>query len=194
MFDWHIILGVTSGVMALGAIIPYIKDILYGTTRPNIFSYVLWALIVGISILAQISSGYSWSVFLLIGDLLGILIVTALCLCGYGYRKYGKVEMLCTFLAVLAIVSWQATSEPLYAIIFAILADLLTAVPTVIKTYKDPWSEIPYTWFIVATASALGIVSSTIFDLPNLLFPASTLVINGAVAALAFFGRKKCHL
>ncbi|MBX4189608.1 hypothetical protein KW785_03405 [Candidatus Parcubacteria bacterium] len=190
MFNWHMALGILAGVIPFLAIIPYVKDILHGTTRPNVVSYSLWVFLLIISIWAQVSAGTSWSIIFLIGDLVGTSSVVALCLFGYGYGKYGRVEWICTALAILAVVSWQATHEPVLAIIFAIIADLMAAVPTVVKAYKDPWSEIPTAWFMIAAAALLGIASSTIFDLPNLLFPTYLFLINGTVGVLAFFGRR----
>jgi hypothetical protein len=93
-------------------------------------------------------------------------------------------------LAIAAVVSWQLTKQPLLAIIFAIVADMMAAIPTVVKAYKDPQSEIPTAWFMVAFAALLSLISSTILDLPNLLFPAYLLLVNGLVGTLAFFGRR----
>jgi hypothetical protein len=191
MLDWHLVVGIIAGLLGFGAIIPYIRDMIHGTTRPNVVSYGLWVLLISISVLAQIDSGTSWSIVFLIGDLIGTTIVTILCLVGFGYGKYGKIEWICTALAIVAIVSWQITNEPLLAIGFAIVADLLAAVPTVIKTYRDPWSEIPTTWFMIATAALLSIISTTIFDPANLLFPAYLFLINATTGTLAFIGRRR---
>ncbi len=188
--DWHSVLGIIGGVLALLAIAPYIKDILHGTTRPNIISYGLWALLLAISAWAQISAGTSWSVALLIGDFIGTSAIVVLCLMGYGYSKYGWVEWTCLSLAIIAIVSWQVTNEPLLAIIFAVVADAMAAIPTIIKAYRDPWSELPITWIIIAVAALLGIFSTTIFNTVNLLFPAYLLLVNGLTGVVAFLGRR----
>jgi hypothetical protein len=189
MFNWHPILATAAGLLAFSSIIPYTKDILHGTTRPNVVTYSLWALLNFITILAQASAGASWSIILLFGDLFAMSIVIVLCLLGHGYKKYGKIEWICTALFVAAIISWQTTNEPLLAIVFAVIADLIAAIPTVVKTYRDPKSEIAGPWFIVAVSAMLGIASTTIFDLPNLLFPFNILLINLIVGTLAL--RKK---
>jgi hypothetical protein len=185
MINWHLTLGIVAGIIAFASIIPYVKDILHGTTRPNIVSYGLWALLLSIGMLGQISSGASWSIIFLLGDLLAVLAVITLCLMGYGYGKYGKLEWTCVVLAIIAIVSWQITDRPLLAIIFALIADMLAAIPTIVKTYYDPRSELPLGWFMVAFGGVLGIASNTIFDLPNLLFPVYVVLINGTVGVLA---------
>jgi hypothetical protein len=189
-FNWHLIAGILGGLMAFLSIIPYAKDILHGTTRPNIVSNILWFLIIIIYAFAQISSGASWSLLLIMGDLLGVLSVVIFCIAGYGYKKYSWVEYSCFILGLAAIVLWQVTSHPIWAICFAAAADFIAGVPVIVKTYRDPWSEHPFPWLIVFVGSILGILSTTIWDVPNLLLPFDILFINGLVALLAFFGRR----
>ncbi len=190
MFDWHLIIGIVSGIIAMLAIIPYVKDILHGTTRPNIFSWSLWAALLLISLLAQLSAGASWSIIFLVGDLIGTSIVLVLAIIGYGYGKYGWIEWICLALAVIAIISWLITSQPLLAIFFALLADLMASVPTIVKSFKDPWSEDPPQFLLIAFASLLGIISTTIFDPANLAFPLYLLFVNGTIGITALVGRK----
>ena len=189
-FDWHSILGSIAGLIAMLAVIPYIKDIIHGTTRPNIFSWALWVLLLGISLLAQVSAGASWSALMILGDIVGTSTVLMLCLWGYSYGKYGRVEWVCTILALVAIALWQLAHEPVLAIACAIIADLMAAVPTLIKAYKDPWSEAPMQFFIISFASLLALFSSTLLDAANLLFPAYLLLLNGSIGLLAYFGRR----
>lgn len=191
MLDWHLILGIVAGVLSFSAIIPYTISIVRGDTRPNIVSYCIWAILLIISISAQITAGASWSILLLIGDLSGVLLVVTLCLRGFGYKKYGRIEFVCTMLAILAIVLWQITNLPLLAIECAVVADQMAGIPTIAKTYRDPWSEIPYTWLMVAGAAALSIASTTIFNLENLIFPASVFVTNFSVGMIALTRRRK---
>ena len=190
VYDWHTVLGIVAGLIALFAVVPYISDILHGTTRPNIFSFALWELLLLISALAQISAGASWSILFMVGDLVGTGLIVILCLFGYGYGKYGRLELACTALAIIAIAAWQLTQQPVLAIVFAVLADALAAVPTIVKTYKDPWSEAPAQWLLIAFATLLAITSSTIFDFANLLFPAYLFLVNGTIGSLSFFGRR----
>jgi hypothetical protein len=143
-----------------------------------------------ISIVAQINAGASWSVILLIGDFIGTSSIVVFCLIGYGYGKYSWIEWTCLTLAVLAVISWQATQQPILAIAFAVIADAMAAVPTLAKASRDPWSEHPTMWLILALGALLSILSTTIFNLPNLLFPGYLLVVNGSIGVVALVGRK----
>ncbi len=185
MYDWHQILGTIGGLFAFFSIVPYIKDILYGTTRPNVVSYVLWCILLSISVLAQHSSGASWTILLPMGDLAAALVVVCFCFVGYGYKKYGPIEIICFILAIVAITLWQLTDNPLLAIIFALIADILAGIPTIVKTYRDPKSELALGWFMVAFGASLSLISNTIFDLPNLLFPVWIFIVNLTIGILA---------
>lgn len=186
MFDWHLALGIVSGLLATVAIVPYVRDILHGTTRPNVVSWSLWVVLLAIAALAQFSAGASWSLVLVVGDLIGTAAVLVLCLVGYGYGKYSWLDGLCFALALVAIVLWQITEQPLLAIGLAALADFLASVPTLAKAYRDPKSEEPTQFFIIATAALLGVFSTSIFDPANLAFPLYLFCINAAIGGTAF--------
>ena len=186
MYDWHVAVGAIAGILTVLAVIPYIKDILHGSTRPNIVSWSLWVLLLLIGVLGQISAGASWSLIFLIGDLIGTSFVLSLCIAGYGYKKYGWLEVVCFVLAIIAIVLWQLTNEPLIAIWLAVAADFLASIPTLVKAYMDPMSEAPLQFFIIAFASLLAVLSTAIFDYANLLFPVYLLLINASIGTTSF--------
>lgn len=188
--NWHALLAAAGGLLALAAIVPYVRDILRGTTRPNAVSYSIWAFLILIAIGAQISAGTSWSIVMLVGDFIGTSTVVVLCWLGYGYKRYGPIEWICFGIAIIAVVAWQLARQPVLAISFAIVADAMAAIPTLVKAYRDPWSEHPDAWLIVAVGALLSIFSSTIFNAANLLFPSYLLVVNGTTGILALVGRR----
>ncbi len=189
--DLRFVLGVLGGIITAFSVIPYVRDIMKKTTRPNSVSWSIWVLLLTISIFAQWSAGASWSIILLIGDLIGTSTIAALSFAGYGYGKYGRLEWTCLGLAILAIISWQITSQPIWAIVFAIIADALAAFPTLVKAFRDPRSEHPTMWLLISLGALLGIASTTIVNAANLLFPFYLFVINSTIGITTLVGRKK---
>ena len=114
-----------------------------------------------------------------------ISIIVILGLFGRGYKKYGWPDAICFLLVVGALILWKVTSDPVIAIWLAIGADFFASVPTCIKAYKDPMSETWITYFITIFAAIAGAFSSTIYDLPNLLWP--TYLVIGNVGLLGLF-------
>ncbi len=188
--DWHLIVAVISASLCFGSVIPYVRDILYGTTRPNAVTWFLWLFIQAIAIAAQIHAGASWSLVMVIADGVTIGIVFVLSVIGYGYTSYDRTDLFCGLVGVLAIVLWVVTGNALVALVLSVVADGCAAFPTLRKAYKDPWSENPTGWAFTTVAALLAIISTTRFDTANLLFPAYLAVVNGLTFALAFVGRK----
>lgn len=192
LLDWHVVVGIASGVLSIASVVPYVRDMLKGgETKPNAVSFFLWTLLEFIALLAQIKSGASWSVIVVIAVTFNTGLVTVLALIGYGYREYGKIDIVCFLFAILAIILWQVTGQPVLAIVLAIVADAFAAIPTLIKTYKYPHSEQLLSWGLVTGAGLLGIFSTDIVNAANLAYPIYLFLMNGAIFSLAYFGRDR---
>ncbi len=191
MVNWHIAAAVISGILSVSSAVPYIRDILRGgDTRPNAVSWFLWTVLQSIILVATLKAGASWSIVIVIFITINTTIVTILALIGYGYRKYGWLDAVCFVLAVVAIILWQLTGQPVLAILLAIFADLFASVPTLVKTYHDPRSENVAGWFLIMLAALIGGFSTEIFNTANLAYPIYVFFMNGAIFSLAYFGRQ----
>lgn len=194
--NWHQIIGILAGVIQIAAMVPYVKDILKGETRPNIVSWALWTLIqiIGIWVLLASPEGYSWALILLTATTLNTGLVVILCLFGYGSRQFGKLELVCLVLALVAIALWITSKNAALTLIFDILADVVAAIPTLVKTWREPYSEAVLPWVMICFAAALGALSSTIINIENLALPIYLALMNGSIAALAFYGQSRLKL
>lgn len=188
MYDWHAVLGVLSGLIIFFAIVPYIRDILRHKTRPNSVSWLGWTMLLSIGAAAQIKEGASFSVMLLLGDIIGTGIVFLLSL-KYGVTKYTLFDRLSLTFGFLAIALWMITKNPLTALVLSVIADLIVSLPTVKKSISDPMSETPSAFFMFALAAFLGVISTTKFDVANLLFPVYLFLINILIATFSLRGR-----
>lgn len=188
MYEWHAVLGLLSGLLIFFAIIPYIRDILRHKTRPNSISWLGWTVLLSIGAAAQLKEGASFSVMLLLGDIIGTGIVFLLSL-KYGVAKYTLFDKLSFIFGFLAIALWIITKNPLTALILSVLADFIVSLPTVKKSFSNPMSETPSAFFMFALAAFLGLISTTKFDVANLLFPTYLFAINIIIAGLSLRGR-----
>ncbi len=191
--NWHLLTGITAGLIQLYAIIPYVKSILKRETKPNIISWTLWTLIqlVAIWIQASSSSGFSWSVILLIAMTFNTSFVVILCLMGYGSKEFGWIEKSCLAIALIAIAFFAFTKNGPIALAFDITADFIAAIPTIIKTWRNPRSEAYGPWLIITVAAALAVFSNETFTAENLSFPIYLTCVNALIAGIAYFGRNK---
>jgi hypothetical protein len=188
--DWRTALGLLAGLITLAAIIPYISDILRGSTRPNLVTWFLWTLNGSILASAQYTAGASWTLSVLVASNVSTAIVTLLAVL-YGQRKYGTIDAICFVMAILAMAGWWWTKNPLTAIVLGVLAEIFAVSPTIAKTYKAPDSETPFTYWATSFATVLSVMASTKFDTANLLFPVYSIVVNALIAWMATNGRRR---
>ena len=160
---------------------------LKGETRPNLITWFIWLILQIIVALAQFTAGASWSIIIILVIIFNITLVILLIFKGYGYKKYGFEDYFCLLLAILAIVFWQITKNPLLAIFWALIADLSAVVPTLIKVYREPRSENLLSWKLNVLAAFLAILASSKIDFANLAFPIYYLFSDSAVVLTAIF-------
>lgn len=158
-------------------------------TKPNAVTWFVWLILQIIATLAQISSGASWSLIILVVMIFNISLVLVLISLGYGYKQYHKVDYVCFFLAITSLILWQITGEPVLAIILAVLTDLFAIIPTIIKTYKEPSSENLVSWILNVLAAILACFSTTIIDVANLAFPIYYIMTDSTMVYLIYRGQ-----
>jgi len=118
------IIGIAAGIIQISSIVPYVKSMIKGTTRPNIVSWSTWTLLKFIAITAQFTAGASYTVLLLFATAFNTSLVVILCLMGYGYKKYGLTEKVCTTGIIVTIIVWLLTKNPIFALILSIAIDI----------------------------------------------------------------------
>ena len=122
--------------------IMYVLDIRKGNVKPNILTWILWALAPMIAFSAQLSEGAGLRAVHTFSTGFGplLIVITALI-----YRqslfKVKVRDYVFGFLSLVGIVLWKITGEGSVAILFALLADLFAALPTIEKLYLHPETE-----------------------------------------------------
>ena len=187
--DWRTALGLLAGLIILVSIVPYVRDTLRGSTRPNIVTWALWTLTGAILVAAQYTAGASWTLVILVASTVTTSIVTVLAI-RYGQTNYGWFDGGCLVMAVLALAGWVITANPLTGIVLGVVAEACAVAPTVLKTYRAPETETPATYWLTNVATVLALIASTRYDLANILFPLYALSVNTLVACLAMRGRR----
>jgi len=133
----------------------YIRDTLRGVTRPNRVTWLLWAVIPAIAVVIQIRSGVGLSVIpVIMSGATPFLVFLASFANKNAFWKITQLDIVCGVLSVIAIILWLGVRQPILALIFAILADFLAGVPTVVKAWKFPETETG-TVFVLSLFNAI---------------------------------------
>jgi hypothetical protein len=185
--------GVLAGILQLVAGLPYIRDILRGSTTPQRSTWTIWTTLSFVVLASQWASGATWSLALTIGQVLscGAIFVLAL---RRGVGGMSAIEFGLLGIAALGIVGWQVADDPVVATGSVVVADLIGVALMLPKTYRQPGSEtIPtYAIGVVSTLCALAAVNST--DASLWIYPIYILIADGAVVAVIRFRRRALAL
>lgn len=170
--------------------IPYIRGIRRGTTRPHVFSWIVWTLVTVAAGAAQLAGGGgvgAWPIVLsgLITAYVGWL----------AWRRVGQVAITrldWAFLlaAFTALPAWAFTADPLWASVILTVVDLLGFGPTVRKAWHHPHEESALFFGVGALRNACVVLALEHYSLTTVLFPAAVGAGCLAVAALVLARRR----
>lgn len=139
----------------------YLIDVVKGKVKPNRVSWFLWALAPMIAFAAQIKQGVGLEAILSFSvGFNPLLIFIASFVNKKSVWKLTKFDFICGALSLLGILLWLLTKNPNLAILFAILADGLASLPTILKSWRDPETE--NYWVFLCGIINSGIVLLTI--------------------------------
>jgi len=168
----------TAFINAFGWVM-YIIDTLKWKTKPNKVTWWIWAAAPLIGSFAMYSSNWlTWNILpVFMAGFIPLLIFISSFINKNSYWELKKLDYICLILAILALILWQVTDNPLLAIVFWILADFLAAIPILIKTYNFPETENPFPFFawLLANLSALLVIKE--WNIEEWLFPVYLILI-----------------
>ena len=155
MIDPHFVF--LGAFLGLAGSTRYALRTLQGKVSPNRVSFFLWGAASYIAFFAQVAAGVGLPSVL---ALAAALSPTLIFICSY----FGKAapwritpfDLGCGAASVVAIVVWVALDNPTLAVVFAVLADGIGGVPTIVKAWRAPWTEEP--WFF-ALVGANGVIT-----------------------------------
>ena len=187
--DYHIILGALALTVGVLGYVPYIRDTWNGSTKPHPFTYLIWALIGTISFVAQLAKNagpgaWAMGVPVVFGITIAILSIRK------GERSIKRLDWLCLVLALVAIVIWRLTSDPLYAVLIVMVVNTLAFIPTFRKAYWKPREETASSYALGVLRSVISIPALLSFNAVTLLPLVYHIVSNTLLVAMLLIRRK----
>ena len=190
VYDYQTILGVLAAIIGIVAFIPYYRDIFRGTTKPHVFTWFIFSLLLSITFLIQVSEGGgagAWAT--------GVEALSCLGVAGLALRRGGKdirrLDWVCLAGALVATALWLLANQPLLAIIFVICADALGFFPTFRKSYNKPHEETAINYALGAARWPLAILALQSLTLTTFLYPAAIAIFDLALVAMLLIRRRQ---
>lgn len=133
----------------------YLWDTIKGKIKPNRVSFLLWSVAPMIAFAAQIKQGVGLEALMTFSTGFFPLVTFIASFTNKNAEwKLTRFDLACGILSVVGLTLWLITKVGNVAIFFSILADALAAIPTLVKAYKYPETEIAWPWI----ATCYGVI------------------------------------
>lgn len=183
-------LGLFAGALAILGYVPYIISILRGKTRPNKATWFIWALVGGLLAFSYLAEGDRNAIWQPIGYFLGPLITAVLSI-RYGYSVWTRLDKICLIVAIISVIPWVLSKDATFTLLINVLIDLVGAIPTVIKSYREPETEDLTAWFIFFAANTIQIFAISTWNIAA-IYPIYLFILAGTI--VIFLIRDKVKL
>ncbi|MBK7174271.1 MAG: hypothetical protein IPH84_13785 [Bacteroidales bacterium] len=180
-----VIVGTLLGT--IGSVVYLIKTV-KGKVRPNRVSFLLWAVVPFIAFFAQIEQGVGLEALMTFSTgFLPLTVFIASFVNKQAEWKLTKFDLICGVLSVVGLVLWMITKVGNIAILSSIVADALAAIPTIVKAYKFPDTEIAWPWIATVFGVIFTLLTLSTFTFANSGFIIYILVLNILIYTLVQF-------
>lgn len=163
----------------------YLIDTVKGTVKPNRVTWFMWILAPALAFFAQIQQGVGpevWATFIV--GFVPLLIFISSFVNKKAEWKIQKLDIICGSLSLIGLILWMITKVGNIAITFAIIADILAFIPTIIKSWHNPETENDAVFLYGSVNSVFGLLVIRNWNFENYAFLSYLLVANGILTLI----------
>ncbi len=183
--SYFVIIGTLTG--AAGSV-AYVTETVRGKVKPNRVTFLLWSIVPFIAFFAQIKQGVGLEALMTFSTgLMPLAVFIASFVNKQAEWKVTTFDLICGVLSLLGLMLWMITKVGNIAIFFSIVADGLAAVPTILKAYRYPGTEIAWPWIATVFGVIITLLTISDFTFANSGFILYILVVNTLIFNLVQF-------
>lgn len=174
-------------IQALGSF-KYLIETIQGRVKPNKVTFLLWSLAPLIAFSAEIKQNVGiQSLTTFSVGFFPLLIFIASFFNKKAQWKLKSFDLICGFLSLVGLLLWYITQIGNIAIVFAILADGLAALPTIAKVYKFPETENGWLYSAGAVNASLTLLTIKTWNFAHYSFPVYILILDLIIFLPVYF-------
>jgi hypothetical protein len=175
-------LGVSVGAIGQGF---YVAETLRGRTQPNRVTWLLWAIAPLLAFAVEIADGVGLQALMTFMVGFGPLVVFGASFVNRNaVWELGPFDYGCGALSVAGTIGWLVTRQGLVALAAAVAADLLAAVPTLVKSWRQPETETASAYAGAVFSAVITLLTVTRVSAPVVTFPLYIAVVASVELAL----------
>lgn len=184
----YLMAGALAAALSVGAMVPYVRDIIAGRTLPDRACWLIWAVLSSLSGASNLYEG-AQSSMVFVGAQVALTVLVFILSIWFGSGQLmhrGNLAVLA--LAGAGLVSWSLLETSVYALIVSIGVSALGGCLTLRKVYCAPHTETRSVWWVLLASAVLGTYSVGALDVMLLAYPVYLVVLYAAILAAQYAG------
>jgi hypothetical protein len=167
--------------------IGYLRATLSGRVKPSAVSWFFWGVTPMIAFAVQVQQDVGLQALTTLALGIGPLaIFLTVILKNKGTLRFSTADKVSAFFASLGLLLWFLTANPLLALLFSIIGDIFSSIPTIIKSFKDPESEHALPYFLSMLSMGATLLAIREWDVAHYAFTLYILLINVTFVTLIY--------
>jgi hypothetical protein len=175
-------------IISLFDAVPYIRDTLRGSTRPHRGTWLIWTTLAWLVLASNRADGAVWSILPLTAQALQNCVIFSLSI-RRGEGGVDPLDRLMLAIAGLGIAGWFVFTDPTFATVAVILADVMGTIMMLPKAWRDPSSETLSTFVLSSVVGLCALVAVGSLEFSLVIYPLYYIVANGIVAGVLIYRR-----
>lgn len=183
MTDYKVYLGYFAVAVEFASYAPYFIGIYRGKTKPHAFTWLVWGLLNVVAFIAVLISGGGAGSLVLAGNAICCLSIAAI---GFWQRhvRYDLFDWLALVGAIIGIILWWLTNQPLFAVLLVVLSDGLGSIPIFRKAYRAPFEENVTSFATGLLYYLIALFALQSFTVTTSLYHFAIIVLDGSLIVL----------
>lgn len=190
--QWQEIIGIIAGLVAILEIIPYIRSILRGETKPERASWFIWTIVSAMVLLTYFDAGARSTAWVALAYAIYPIIIFIMSF-KYGVGGFTRLDIVCLVGAAIGFICWILTDDPRLALYINLVVDTIGFIPTIKKVYFKPKTENRIAWQLALLAGVLNLFAITSLEFYLISYPIFLVVNQAIVVGLITFPKLRLN-
>jgi hypothetical protein len=188
-YDYKVWSAAVAVCLTILAYIPYLRGIYSGTTKPHLFSWIIWSLTTLIAAIIQVVKGGAagaWPTLLAAGACIWIVYLSV----SRGSKDIRRIDWYFLFASLGALPLWIITKDPTWSALLVTGVEIVAIFPTLRKSWSRPEQEVAFTWGIGVVRFLLSIIALETYSIATVAYPAGMIFMSGLTFSVLIIRRQ----
>lgn len=188
--DYRVPVSILVVILTFAGYIPYVADILKGRTKPHAYTWLAASLTAFLAYGLQSVGGAGVGALpmLVIAVICTIVFILSL---RHGTKDITKSDLFALIASLIGLVLWVFIKQPVLSVIIITCSEILSYVPTIRKSWLQPYSETLALYEISMVRHGLSIVALEQINILTTLYPTAWTLTNVVITLVLIIRRKR---